>query len=117
VEWGGRSVAYVSDHQQPHDGTFSVTRGVRELVDNVDLLIHDSQYTPTEFPVKNNWGHCTVDYAVWLAQHCNVRTLALFHHDPTRTDDAIDEIHRSAVEHGGTTKIVAAYEGLTLELH
>jgi phosphoribosyl 1,2-cyclic phosphodiesterase len=117
VEWGGRSVAYVSDHQQPHDGTFSVTRGVRELVDNVDLLIHDSQYTPAEFPVKNNWGHCTVDYAVWLAQNCHVRTLALFHHDPTRSDDAIDEIHRGAVEHCGTTKIVAAYEGLTLELH
>jgi ribonuclease BN (tRNA processing enzyme) len=90
---------------------------VRELVDNVDLLIHDSQYTPAEFPVKNNWGHCTVDYAVWLAQNCHVRTLALFHHDPTRSDDAIDEIHRGAVEHCGTTKIVAAYEGLTLELH
>jgi len=50
VEWGGRSVAYVSDHQQPHDGTFSVTRGVRELVDNVDLLIHDSSTRPPSSP-------------------------------------------------------------------
>ncbi len=118
VEWQGFSVAYLSDHQQPHDGSFALTAGARDLVQGVDLLIHDSQYTTHEFPLKNNWGHCTIDYAVWLAKHCDVGTLALFHHDPTRSDDAIDELHRCAMTFGDESKleVVAAYEGLTIEL-
>jgi phosphoribosyl 1,2-cyclic phosphodiesterase len=118
VEWGGRSVAYLSDHQQPHDGSFAVSDGARDLIEGVDLLIHDSQYTTHEFPAKNTWGHCTVDYAVWLAHHCNVGQLALFHHDPTRTDADIDELHRCAVSFGGRSglQVVAAHEGLTISL-
>jgi phosphoribosyl 1,2-cyclic phosphodiesterase len=118
IEWQGHSVAYLSDHQQPHDGSFSIADGARELVQGADLLIHDSQYTTHEFPAKYNWGHCTIDYAVWLAKHCDVKTLALFHHDPTRSDEAIDELQRCAGTFGGDGEVlvVAAYEGLTVEL-
>jgi phosphoribosyl 1,2-cyclic phosphodiesterase len=118
VEWQGRSVVYISDHQQPHDGSFTLTDGVRELAQGADLLIHDSQYTESEFAVKSNWGHCTIDYALWLAGVCNVRTLALFHHDPGRTDDALDELHRRILDEadGEGPQVVAAYEGLTIEL-
>ncbi|CAN5599598.1 MBL fold metallo-hydrolase [soil metagenome] len=118
VEFGGRSVAYLSDHQQPHDGSFAVSDGARELVEGVDLLIHDAQYTPPEFAAKSTWGHCTVDYALWLAQHCHVGKLALYHHDPTRTDVALDEAARCAkafAEERGFEAIVAA-EGLTVDV-
>lgn len=118
VEWGGRSIAYLSDHQQPYDGSFAVSDGAREIADGADLLIHDSQYTPHEFAMKATWGHCTMDYAVWLAQECGVRTLALFHHDPTRNDDALDEMHRCAAAFGGRhgVAVIAAAEGLTVEV-
>jgi phosphoribosyl 1,2-cyclic phosphodiesterase len=118
VEWRGRSVAYLSDHQQPYDGSYGLSDGARELVEGVDLLIHDAQYTPHEFVKKATWGHCTVEYAVWLAQECGVRTLALFHHDPSRTDDALDELHRCAAGVGrlGGVEVVAAREGLTLRI-
>lgn len=114
VEWNGRSVVYMSDHQQPHDGSFSLTQGARDLAEGADLLIHDSQYTAAEFPAKNNWGHCTVDYAIWLAQECRVKTLALFHHDPTRTDAALDALRGSDVGNG--MQLMVAHEGLTVEL-
>lgn len=118
VEWGGRSVAYLSDHQQPHDGSFAVSDNARELVDGVDLLIHDAQYTPSEFARKSTWGHCTIDYALWLAEHCGVGTLALYHHDPTRTDEALDEVGRSAevAAADGGFKAFAAHEGLTVDV-
>lgn len=117
LEWQGRSVAYISDHQQPHDGSHSVTQGARDLAQGVDLLIHDSQYTLAEFPMKNNWGHCTVDYAMWLAQECGVKTLALFHHDPTRTDADLDELHRAVTfSDGDGPRVIAAREGLVVEL-
>lgn len=114
VEWAGHSVAYLSDHQQPHDGSFSVTDGARELVQGVDLLIHDAQYTAAEFGGRCHWGHSTIDYALWLAQECSVGTVALFHHDPTRNDDALDEIAAGA-EAGGP-RVVVASEGLTIDL-
>jgi len=92
IEWGGRSVAYVSDHQMPHDGTFAATPGVFDLCHGVDLLIHDAQYTPEEFTTKRDWGHCTPEFALWLAEKAEVKRLALFHHDPAHDDDTLDEI-------------------------
>jgi phosphoribosyl 1,2-cyclic phosphodiesterase len=114
VERDGRSVAYLSDHQQPHDGSFSVTGGARELVQGVDLLIHDAQYTTAEFGGRCHWGHSTIDYAIWLARECSVGALALFHHDPTRDDDALDAIAACSSRHG--VEVVVAREGLTLDL-
>jgi len=118
VEWQGMSVVYLSDHQQPYDGSCAVSDGARELVSGADVLIHDSQYTAHEFERKNTWGHCTIDYAVWLAQECGVRTLVLFHHDPSRTDDALDELHRAAAAMGaaGGLRVLAASEGLTIDV-
>ena len=118
IEWKGRSVAYLSDHQQPYDGSFSMSDGARELAEGADLLIHDSQYTSHEFVQKSTWGHCTIDYAIWLAQHCNVGRLALFHHDPSRTDAALDDVSRCAIAAGGKVglEVFAASEGLTIEV-
>lgn len=118
VEWNGRSVVYLSDHQQPHDGSHSITDGVRELVSGADVLIHDSQFTPHEFASKSNWGHCTIDYAVWVALECGVSTLVLFHHDPGRTDDELDSIAARVAAESGTRglRVVAAHEGMTLDV-
>lgn len=98
LDWAGRSVAYLSDHQMPVDGSFWATPGVYDLCRGVDLLIHDAQYTPEEFVVKSNWGHCTAEYAVWLAGSAGAKRLAFFHHDPSHDDDALDSILGAASE-------------------
>jgi phosphoribosyl 1,2-cyclic phosphodiesterase len=115
LEWNGRCIAYVSDHQQPGIDVYEMSDGVRELCRGADVLIHDAQYTRDEFGPKASWGHCTVDYAVWLAIDCGVKTVALYHHDPTHDDDLLDEIAaRLRAEHGGTIEIVMAAEGASL---
>lgn len=118
IELGGCSIAYLSDHQQPFDGSHTAAPGALELVDGVDLLIHDSQYTQSEFAAKSTWGHCTIDYAVWLACQGNVKQLALFHHDPSRRDDDLDDLLRCAAKLGAThgVDVIAASEGLVLDL-
>jgi phosphoribosyl 1,2-cyclic phosphodiesterase len=116
VDIDGVSVAYLSDHQQPYDGSFAISDGARELVEGVDLLIHDAQYTAEEFPAKCTWGHCTVDFAVWVAQECSVKQLALFHHDPERRDDAVDRLLKQARSHAGDVEVFAAGEGMTVHL-
>ncbi|MCU1367937.1 MAG: hypothetical protein JWL72_1144 [Ilumatobacteraceae bacterium] len=116
VSWNGKSIAYMSDHQMPYDGSMQAAPAALELADGADLLIHDAQYTPNEFAHKSTWGHCTVEYAVWLAAEAGVKQLALFHHDPTRCDDAIDMLTKAARIMGERrgVEVVAASEGLTL---
>jgi PleD family two-component response regulator len=63
---------------------------------HADLLIHDAQYTPEEYPAKKNWGHSTFEYAVELAAAADVRQLALTHHDPTHDDEQLSKIEERA---------------------
>src|SRR5690606_34239698 len=55
VEVGGATVAYIADHQMPHDGSHRVSDDVLELCDGADLVIHDAQYTVEEFAQKYHW--------------------------------------------------------------
>jgi phosphoribosyl 1,2-cyclic phosphodiesterase len=118
IDWNGASVAYLPDHQQPVDGTFVVADAALALADGVDLLIHDSQYTPVEFTKKATWGHCTMEYALFVAREAGAKRLALFHHDPVRTDDELDELAgcwRTVADRFGID-VVAAREGLRITL-
>jgi phosphoribosyl 1,2-cyclic phosphodiesterase len=118
IEWDGVTVAYMPDHQQPSDGGFGIADMALELADGADLLIHDAQYTPAEFSQKSTWGHCTVEYAMWVAKRAGAKRLALFHHDPIRTDDALDETLAccSTFADRSRFEVLAAAEGLSLEL-
>jgi phosphoribosyl 1,2-cyclic phosphodiesterase len=119
VEMNGVTVVYISDHQQPLDGSLGIADGVLELCADADLLIHDAQYTKPEFALKSYWGHCTIEYALNLAREAGVRRLALYHHDPDHDDDTVDALLAEArldPAGAGITEIFAAYEGLTLAL-
>jgi phosphoribosyl 1,2-cyclic phosphodiesterase len=119
VERGGVSVAYLSDHQMPLDGRHEVNDAVLELCDGADLVIHDAQFTKAEFAEKSHWGHCTIEYAVFVAEAAGAKRLALFHHDPAHTDEQLDEIlvlAREAAASTGLLEVISAYEGLTVSL-
>ena len=118
VRWDGATVAYVSDHQAPPDFE-RVTDDVLELCDGVDLLIHDAQYTREEFDDKADWGHSTYGFAVRVAKESGARRLCLFHHDPSRTDDDLDEQVAGCVRAcigSSVTEVTAATEGTFIDL-
>ena len=84
-----------------------------------DLLIHDSQYTEAEYQQgRKNWGHTSFEHAIAAANRAGVKKLALFHHDPDRTDDQIDELARIYCEPGrhGSTEIFFAREEMEIVL-
>jgi phosphoribosyl 1,2-cyclic phosphodiesterase len=122
LELNGVSVAYIPDHGPgcvPDHADDYVPHEVLELCDGVDLLIHDAQHTVEEWGPKRDWGHCTIDYAVQVAREAGARKLALFHHDPAHGDDMIDDIRRDANDLAsriGAPEVVAAYEGLRVDL-
>jgi ribonuclease BN (tRNA processing enzyme) len=111
----GGSVVYISDYQQPSDGSLTPSPEVVERVRGADLLIHDAQYDPDEFRTRSDWGHCTVDFAVEVARQAEVGRLALYHHDPSHDDAWVDRATEAARERAqGRFEVVAAKEGDTL---
>jgi phosphoribosyl 1,2-cyclic phosphodiesterase len=118
AELEGVSVAYLPDHGPgtvATDPDLYVPDDVLELCDGVDLLIHDAQHTAEEYEAKRSWGHCTIDYAVHVANEAGARTLALFHHCPSHGDDAVDVILREARDlsaRRGGAHVIAAADGM-----
>ncbi len=118
LEVDGQVLAYVSDHQAPPD-LCSVEPDVLELCDGADLLLHDAQYTDKEFAQVPHWGHSTADYAVHVAVESGVKRLALFHHDPSHSDDQIDSMLAGARDLASSAprlEVDAAAEGTTVVL-
>ncbi len=118
LTWDGVSIAYLSDHQQPTDGSLRASQGALDLCDQADLVIHDAQYTPEEFERKRTWGHCTVEFAVRVAHEAGAKRLALFHHDPLRDDAALDEEAEQAGKLAACLgiELCVAAEGMVLSL-
>jgi phosphoribosyl 1,2-cyclic phosphodiesterase len=119
ISEGESAVAYISDHAPIVLGSGSSGFGefhqaARALADGTDLLIHDGQYTADEFERMSRFGHSAVEYAIGLAQECQVPRLLLFHHDPARTDDEIDAI--VAAHRGRNVTVEAAAEGSVIDL-
>ncbi len=86
----------------------------------VDTLVIDAQYTETEYRAgKVGWGHGTYHTAIALAEDAGIPRVLLTHHDPTRTDDALDVIHAALLaERAGRSspEVIMAREGRCLEI-
>jgi phosphoribosyl 1,2-cyclic phosphodiesterase len=108
-EWGGKSVAYITDTE--HRGE-ALDPNVLRLVDRADIMIYDANYTDEDYPQHVGWGHSTWQEGVRLADKALVGTLVVFHHDPARTDEMLDEIAAAAESRRSGT--VVAREGLVL---
>ncbi len=110
------SVAYISDHQQPSDGSMTVSPEVLELCAGVDVLIHDAQYSADEFADRTDWGHSTPMYALEVAKAVGAKRLVLFHHDPSHSDDWVRTAEKQLAEEADEfgIDVMAAFEGLQL---
>jgi ribonuclease BN (tRNA processing enzyme) len=69
---------------------------------------------------KHGWGHSLISQVRQLAVDAQVKNLAMFHHDPERTDSALDEIALESANYfkssGSKIGSYIAAEGLTFEL-
>lgn len=94
-------------------------KAVEQFFQGADLLLYDAQYTEEEYlATRVNWGHTSMEYAVAAANRAGVKRLALFHHDPDRTDESLDELTKIYCDPGkyGETEVFFAREGMEIEL-
>ena len=111
IEFAGRSVAYITDTETRNDNCI---RDILALARNVDLMIFDCTYTEAELPSRVGWGHSTWQQGVRLADVAGAKSFCLFHHDPDRDDEALDDF-ATAVASMRKGSIVAR-EGLIVTL-
>jgi ribonuclease BN (tRNA processing enzyme) len=134
LEAHGRSLCYLCDHEPFSDGIWreSAPPGKMESIlevgdrrhavymQDADVVIHEAQYTPDEYPSKRHWGHSTYEYVVELAALAGVRRLFLTHHDPSHDDRFIAEVERKARELAlrlnSKLEVSCAYEGCEITL-
>ncbi|HPG30196.1 MAG TPA: MBL fold metallo-hydrolase [bacterium] len=90
------------------------------FIRDCDYLISDSQYTEEEYKTKLGWGHTSIETNISRALEAKVKRLILFHHEPMRGDDALDELirnHRKSLAGSGNSiELSAAYEGLEITI-
>lgn len=112
IEADGRTIVYATDTEDPFSGA---ANPVIDLAKDADVLIHDGQFLDADF--KKGWGHSTVASALDVARRAKVKRLVLYHHDPDRTDDALDRIGvdtQQAADPSGIA-VTVAREGTELE--
>jgi len=117
----GKAFVFFPDNELgfQHEGGLDRAAYV-EFCRGAGLLIHDAQYTGTEYQRTRGWGHSTYADTVDLAVASGVKRLGLFHHDPDRTDDDLDrqvEVCRERIrEARSNIECFACAEGMMLEL-
>jgi phosphoribosyl 1,2-cyclic phosphodiesterase len=121
IETADASLAYIPDHEPalgarrfPADpewlSGFDVAR-------EVDLLLHDAQYTREEYAARVGWGHSTIHDALAFARRTAVRHLVPFHHDPGRDDEALETALAAALtEVDPGCEVTPGAEGASFDL-
>jgi phosphoribosyl 1,2-cyclic phosphodiesterase len=90
---------------------------IEDFFSGADLLIHDAQYTEKEYEAMfRGWGHTPMEKAIAAAARAGVKRLALFHHDPMRTDGQLDALADEYCTANKGTEVFFAREGQEIEL-
>ncbi|MEM8549229.1 MAG: MBL fold metallo-hydrolase [Verrucomicrobiota bacterium] len=130
-EKDGKAVVYSTDSEHKHEA-YEEGYPFIAFFQEADLLIFDAQYTMADATfTKANWGHSSNVMGVELAARSHVKQLAIFHHEPTSTDQELEAFlfntrmyrniyHQESGKKLGHERypesIILAYDGLELDV-
>jgi phosphoribosyl 1,2-cyclic phosphodiesterase len=129
IECNGKSVFFTGDHEPPYNiyepgdegyDEYQVfvnekNNAIQEAIRGVDVFIADCSYTDSEYPSKKGWGHGTFSSSIVSAHTAGVKVLFCTHHEPTRSDDALEDAFAAALKaneaHASALQVRLAREG------
>jgi phosphoribosyl 1,2-cyclic phosphodiesterase len=121
LETGRSSLAYLPDHEPALAGIEGrsadwISGGA--IAAGADFVLHDAQYLDDEYDAKIGWGHSSVDDAVAFCRAVDAGRLVLFHHEPQRSDLALELLEDRARDLTGPEQLppMLAREGMVIEL-
>jgi phosphoribosyl 1,2-cyclic phosphodiesterase len=112
VDCDGKSVFFTGDHEAPYNmyepgeegyADYQVfvdekNQSIQDAMRGVDVLIADSSYTDAEYASKKGWGHGTYSSCMATAKAAGAKVLFCTHHEPTRSDDALEAVFAEALQ-------------------
>jgi phosphoribosyl 1,2-cyclic phosphodiesterase len=119
---GERVLAFLTDHEPAlaADLRTTPTEWISgfALMDGADLLIHDCQYTPEEYPARLGFGHSSTEHVATLAERADTGRLVMYHHDPMHSDLQLEAMRADVLRRWGVEeeRVVLAAEGDTFDL-
>jgi phosphoribosyl 1,2-cyclic phosphodiesterase len=120
---GGKTVIYSTDSEHKLENMESEAAFEAFFAD-ADLVICDTMYSLGDsVSLKQDWGHSSNIVAVDLCRAARAKRLALFHHEPTYTDEDIERMHAETLRYeellrDGRPKleVICAYDGLEVSI-
>ncbi len=114
ISWRGKTLVYATDTESYVGGDARLIAFARDA----DVLIHDAQYTEDEYVAAANPKQAgDTARPAWQLRSLGrqaVKKLVLFHHDPTHSDQQLDEIERNCQR--DFPKSAVAREEMVIEL-
>ncbi|MHB1328619.1 MAG: MBL fold metallo-hydrolase [Gemmatimonadales bacterium] len=114
---GHRGISYMTDNELAVAKTTGTWTNLVRFLHQTHTLVHDAMYFDRQRSSRAGWGHSTVTDVVELATEAGVDRVVLFHHDPTHSDDdleqLLDEAESRRVQLGGRFDVTLAMEGST----
>ena len=87
-DYGGKSIGILIDSAP----IFEDNHPSAQLMKGVDCLLVDATFALGRYVGREDWGHSTWSHCVHLAKRLGEPRLIYAHHDPTSTDDLLDEM-------------------------
>jgi phosphoribosyl 1,2-cyclic phosphodiesterase len=112
IEANGKSIFFTGDHEpplniyEPNDPDFAEyqsfvdekSANILRAMAGVDVLIADCSYTSAEYQTKKGWGHGTFHTSINYAKQAGAKVLYCTHHEPTRSDDALETVFTQVLQ-------------------
>lgn len=112
IDCNGKSIFFTGDHEPPYNIYAPGEQGyaeyqafvdeknnaILEAIRGVDVYIADTSYTDAEYPSKKGWGHGTFSTSISTAHAAGAKVLFCTHHEPTRSDDALEAAFADALQ-------------------
>lgn len=134
IECNGKSLVFTGDYEWPYniyapeDAEYADVEAILaeerartlKFFAGADVLIIDTAYTQEEYPSRKGWGHGVFDFSIAAGIEAKVKRLYLTHHEPTRSDAALEQAFEAAMARHphdpNAIEIRLAREGFSLEL-
>lgn len=129
IDVAGTTVAWFPDNEflygyigspedvQLDDSMVAPYLPVIDFLTDVDILIHEAQYTNEEYPSKIGWGHSSVSNACLLAKFADVKRWIVTHHDPMHDDGFLEMklnlTRQQLARLGHNISVGHGYDGMT----
>ncbi len=122
-ERDGRSAVYSTDSEHKLDN-MEAEAAFEAFFRDADLVVMDTMYSLGDtVSLKQDWGHSSNVVAVDLCLGAGAKTLALFHHEPTYSDEDIQRMHAETVRYEELVRedrrpleVICSYDGLEVEV-